>query len=128
VLDVAHTVQFTREASDASLAQLCHSCDAVCLPQHSTSLLSPHLQAWAASRPVVITTAHAAAAFVWHEVTGYVTGETASQIASGVLWLFADFERSRWVGANGRQAVEDAFGWPAVAGRILACYRRVAAA
>jgi glycosyltransferase involved in cell wall biosynthesis len=127
VLDVAHAVQCTGATSTTVLAQLCQSCDAVCLPQQSTSLLSPHLQAWAASKPVVITTAHAAAAFVWHEVTGYVTGETAGQIASGILWLFADFERCRWVGANGRQAVDDAFGWPAVAERILDCYQRAAA-
>jgi glycosyltransferase involved in cell wall biosynthesis len=76
---------------------------------------------------VIITRAHAAAAFVWPEVTGYLAEESAAGFAAAALWMFADFDRCRWIGESGRKAVGDAFGWPAVAARLLDCYRRAAA-
>ncbi len=126
VLGIEHAVRLLGEVPDAELAQLCQSCDVVCIPQRSRSLLSPCFRAWAAAKPVVVTPAHAAAAFVWHEVTGYVAEDTAGALAAGLLWMFEDFDRCRWLGANGRRAVEDAFGWAAISARLLDCYRRAA--
>jgi glycosyltransferase involved in cell wall biosynthesis len=125
VLGIETAVRLPGEPAGGELRRLVQACDAVCLPQRSQRLLSPFLEAWAAAKPVVTTPSHAAADFVWHEVTGYVCEESPDAIAGGLLWLFSDFERCRWIGANGRRAVEDAFGWPAIAGRLLDCYERV---
>jgi len=126
VLGIEAAIRLSGELPAADVARLCRSCDVVCLPQRSRSLLSPVLQAWSAAKPVVITPAHSSAIFVWPEVTGYICEESASGLTEGLLWMFQDFERCRWIGENGRRAVDDAFGWSAVAGRLLECYRRAA--
>ncbi len=36
--------------------------------------------------------------------------------------LSSDFERARWMGRNGRVAVETAFSWDVVANQVLAVY------
>jgi len=128
MLGIEYAVRFLGEVSSVEMARLCQACDVVCMPQRSRQLLAPHLEAWSAGKPVVVARSHTAAAFVWHEVTGYVSDDSSDGIAAGLLWMFADFDRCRWVGGNGRRAVEDAFGWPAVAGKLLDCYKRAAAA
>jgi len=127
VLGIEGAVRLLGEPPGPDLARLCQSCDVVCLPQRSQALLSPYLQAWAAGKPVIVTRSHGAAAFVWPEVTGLVAEDSLPGLAAAVLWMFADFERGRWIGENGRRAVRDAFGWPAISARLLDCYTRVAA-
>ncbi|NIO75902.1 MAG: glycosyltransferase [Armatimonadetes bacterium] len=127
VLNIEQAVRLTGEVSDRDLAQLCQASDVICLPQRTRSLVSPCLNAWAAAKPVVIARGNAAAAFVWHDVTGCVTEDTSAGLASGVLSLFEDFERCRLLGANGRRAVEDAFGWPTISGQLLHSYRQATA-
>jgi glycosyltransferase involved in cell wall biosynthesis len=127
VLGLEQAVRLVGELPEPELARLCASCDLVCLPQRSRSLLSPLLQAWSAGKPVVTTRACSASVHVWHEVTGYLCEESAPGLAAGVLWMFSDFDRCRWVGGNGRRAVEEVFGWPAIGARLMQLYRRVAA-
>lgn len=125
VLGIADSVRFPGEVAGDELGRLCQACDVVCLPQRSRALSAPYLHAWAAGKPVLIARAHASSALVWHGVTGYVADDTVDSIAEGVLWLFEDFDRCRWVGENGRRAIAETFGWPAVAERLLDCYRAV---
>jgi len=127
VLGVEGAARLPGEVCARELAQLCQACDVVCLPQRSRHLLAPYLESWSAGKPVVITGSHAAADFVWHEVTGYVVEDSCEGIARGILWLFEDFARCRWIGENGRRAVESAFGWPAIGGQLLDCYERTTA-
>jgi glycosyltransferase involved in cell wall biosynthesis len=127
VLGVSDSLRLLDYVPTAELSRLCQCCDVVCLPQRSTSLRAPFLEAWSAGKPVVITPSHAASAFVWHEVTGYVAEESDQDIAEGLLWLFEDFDRCRWVGENGRRAVADAFSYQAVATRLLDLYGALAA-
>lgn len=125
MLGVEGAVRLPGELGEAQLAQLCASCDVVCLPQRSSELLPPLLNAWAAGKPVVTTRSHSAASYLWHEVTGYISDDSADGLAAGLLWLFQDFDRCRWVGKNGRRAVEEVFGWPAIAGRLIQLYRQL---
>ncbi len=127
MLEIEHAVRLVGEPDEAELGRLCQACDLVCTPQRSRQLLAPHLQAWSAGKPVVITRSLAASVFVWHEVTGYISDDSSDGMAGALLWMFADFDRCRWIGGNGRQAIEDTFGWPAVAGKLLECYERAAA-
>jgi len=124
VLGIDEAVRFAGELPAPDLARLFRACDVVCLPERSQRLVAPYLDGWAAAKPVVITRSHAASVFVWHEVTGYVAEDTADGIAEGLMWMFEDFDRCRWVGRNGRSAVEDAFGWPAISAKLLDCYER----
>jgi glycosyltransferase involved in cell wall biosynthesis len=124
VLGIDEAVRFPGELPAADLARLFRACDVVCLPQWSRQLRAPYLDAWAAEKPVVIAQSHAGSVLVWHQVTGYVAKDTADGIADGLIWMLDDFDRCRWVGRNGRQAVVDAFGWPAVSAKLLDCYQR----
>ncbi len=125
VLGVQGAVRLPGEPGPEELGRLCQACDAVLLPERAREYGGFVLEAWAVGKPAVAARSHAGATFIWHEVTGYVAEDSSDGLAEGVLWMLADFDRCRWVGGNGRRAVEEAFGWPAVAARLLACYQSV---
>ena len=60
--------------------------------------------------------------FVWHEVTGLKVHPNPDSVAWGIGTLFADFERARWMGSNGRFAAETVFSWDQVAAGVLDVY------
>jgi glycosyltransferase involved in cell wall biosynthesis len=60
--------------------------------------------------------------YVWHEVNGLKIYPTPQSIAWGIGTLFADFEWARWMGRNGRTAVESVFTWDAVSDKVLSIY------
>jgi glycosyltransferase involved in cell wall biosynthesis len=59
---------------------------------------------------------------IWHEVTGLRIYPYPGSIAWGVCTLFTNFERARWMGGNGRVAVERGYTWDAVADSTLGVY------
>jgi glycosyltransferase involved in cell wall biosynthesis len=80
------------------------------------------LEAWAAGKPVVATVNGGPSEFVWHDVNGYKIFPSPDSIAWGIGTLFNNFEHGRWMGANGRKAVETTFSWDAIAGHTYGVY------
>ena len=80
------------------------------------------LEAWAAGKPVVATSIGGPSEIVWHDVTGYKIWPTPESVAWGIGTLFTNFEHARWMGRNGRQAVETVFSWDTIAGQTLDVY------
>ena len=62
------------------------------------------------------------AEFVWHEVNGLKVHAHPDSIAWGLGTLFRNFEWARWMGRNGRIAVESAFSWDTIADRAMDIY------
>lgn len=80
------------------------------------------LEAWSADKPVVATGTGGQAEIIWHNVTGYITYCHPKSIVWGIGTLFSNFEHGRWMGRNGRVAVESAFTWDAIADKVLGVY------
>jgi glycosyltransferase involved in cell wall biosynthesis len=82
------------------------------------------LEAWSAGKPVVVSNHGGPNEYVWHEVNGLKVYPNPDSIAWGLGTLFTNFERGRWMGRNGRIAVEEVFNWDTVADQVLSVYHR----
>ena len=60
--------------------------------------------------------------YVWHEVNGLKIHPTPESVAWGLGTVFTNFEWARWMGRNGRRAVEKAFNWDAIGEQITQVY------
>ncbi len=124
-LGVAHAVRFLGFKNGSELANLYKACDMVCVPSRNEPFGIVVLEAWSAGKPVIATRNGGPDEFVWHEVDGLKIDPTPKSIAWGIGTLFTNFEWARWMGGNGRQAVEKAFSWDAVGGHVLSVYRNI---
>ncbi|RMD60040.1 MAG: glycosyltransferase [Nitrospirae bacterium] len=89
--------------------------DIVVLPSRNEPFGIVALEAWAAGKPVVATTAGGPAEFIWHDVNGFLVDANPGGLAHGIGSLLADHEHCRKLGANGRKAVEEEYNWDKVA-------------
>ncbi len=80
------------------------------------------LEAWSAGKPVVASCNGGPSEIVWHDVNGFKIYAHPDSIAWGIGTLFTDFEHARWMGRNGRVAVETAFSWDIIADQVLRVY------
>ncbi len=120
---VAHTLRRIGHLNNGALPDLYRACDVVCVPSRNEPFGIVVLEAWSSGKPVVVTKNGGPDEFVWHEVNGLKVYADPNSIAWGLGTLFTNFEWARWMGANGRIAVESAFTWDAVADRTLAVYQ-----
>ncbi|MDE1920302.1 MAG: glycosyltransferase family 4 protein [Candidatus Omnitrophica bacterium] len=122
-LGVAHATRFIGHQNAWGLIDLFKACECVCVPSRNEPFGIVILEAWSAGKPVVATEIGGPSEFVWHDVTGYRVRPSPDSIAWGIGTLFADFEHGRWMGKNGRYAVEKDFSWDVIAGHTLAVYK-----
>jgi phosphatidylinositol alpha-1,6-mannosyltransferase len=86
------------------------------------------IEASACGRPIVVGDSGGARETVIHGETGLlVDGRDVDQVADAVAELLADPERARRMGATGRERVERAHAWPAIAGRLAEWLREAVA-
>ncbi len=64
--------------------------------------------------------------FIWHDVTGLLVDDTPDSVGWGVGTLLADHGRARWMGRNGRAAVDAVFSWDNIAEQTEEVYLGVA--
>ena len=121
-LGVAHATRFTGHKSNGELGDLYKACDVVCVPSRNEPFGLVVLEGWSAGKPVVVTKNGGPDEYVWHEVNGLKIYPDPESIAWGIGTLFTNFEWARWMGRNGRIAVESAFTWDAVSDRVLSAY------
>jgi len=113
-LGVAHACVFLNTLPRSEYADLIRACDIVALPSRNEPFGIIALEAWAAGKPVVATTAGGPREFIWHDVNGFLVDATPQGLAHGIGSLLADHEHCRALGRNGRQAVEEVFNWDKV--------------
>ena len=119
---VSHACRFFGTLERGRLIDLYKACDCVCVPSRNEPFGIVVLEAWAAGKPVVATVNGGPSEFVWHDVNGYKIFPNPSSIAWGIGTLFNNFEHGRWMGANGRKAVESTFSWNTIAGHTHGVY------
>ncbi len=121
-LGVGHAIRFLGSLSRGEYSELMRSVDIVALPSRNEPFGIVALEAWAAGKPVVATTAGGPGKFVWHDVNGFLVDANPGGLAHGIGSLLADHDHCRALGRNGRAAVEDKFNWNTVAGYTEGVY------
>jgi glycosyltransferase involved in cell wall biosynthesis len=122
-LKVAHATRFIGFKNGGELVDLFKACDVVCVPSRNEPFGIVVLEGWSAGKPVVATVSGGPNEYVWHEVNGLKIHPHPDSLAWGLGTLFTNFEWARWMGRNGRIAVESAFTWDAIGDQVLSVYQ-----
>jgi glycosyltransferase involved in cell wall biosynthesis len=125
-LGVAHALRALGERRGRELHDLFKACDVVAVPSRNEPFGIVILEGWSAKKPVVSTKRGGPAEFVWHGVNGLQVDDTTDSVAWGLGTLLADHDRCRWMGSNGRAAVDAAFSWDSIAEQTEEVYASVA--
>ncbi len=125
-LGVGHAVRMLGDRRGRDLHDLFKACDVVAVPSRNEPFGIVILEGWSAHKPVVSTKRGGPAEFVWHGVNGLQVDDTPDSVAWGLGTLLADHDRCRWMGRNGRAAVDAAFSWDTIASQTEAVYASVA--
>lgn len=123
-LAIESNCRFIGFRSGQELIDIFKMVDCVCVPSRNEPFGIVVLEAWSAGKPVVVTKSGGPDEYVWHDVNGLKVNAYPESIAWGIGSIFANFEHARWLGRNGRQAVEDAFNWDKIADQTLGVYHR----
>ncbi|MBN3040585.1 MAG: glycosyltransferase family 4 protein [Candidatus Omnitrophica bacterium] len=121
-IGVHHATRFLGYHNGWRLVDLYKACDLVCVPSRNEPFGIVILEAWSAGKPVVASSNGGPGEFIWHEVNGFKIYPNPDSVSWGIGTAFSDFERSRWMGRNGRIAVESAFSWDIIADQALHTY------
>jgi glycosyltransferase involved in cell wall biosynthesis len=121
-IGAGHSTRFLGYRNGDEIIGLFKLSDGVCVPSRNEPFGIVILEAWCASKPVVATDVGGPNEYVSHEFNGLKIMPHPDSIAWGVGTLFSDFDRARWMGANGRQAVNRRFAWDIIAVQTLDVY------
>ncbi len=121
-LGVAHAIRVLGDRRGQELLNLFKACDIVAVPSRNEPFGIVILEGWSAFKPVVSTKRGGPAEFVWHGVNGLQVDDTPDSVAWGLGTLLADHNRCRWMGRNGRAAVDAAFSWDRIASQAEEVY------
>lgn len=117
-----HAVRFIGFNNGWKLADLYRATDTVCVPSRNEPFGIVILEAWSSGKPVVAASNGGPSEIIWHDVTGLKIFPNPDSIAWGIGTLFSDFDHARWMGRNGRIAVETAFSWDVVSEQVMNVY------
>jgi glycosyltransferase involved in cell wall biosynthesis len=121
-LGVAHATRFLGFKNGRELPEIYKACDVVCVPSRNEPFGIVVLEGWSAGKPVVVTRNGGPDEYVSHEVNGLKIYPNPNAVGWGLGTLFTNFDWARWMGRNGRAAVESGFTWDHVADRVLDVY------
>jgi glycosyltransferase involved in cell wall biosynthesis len=125
-LGVGHALRALGDVRGRDLFDLFKACDIVAVPSRNEPFGIVILEGWSACKPVVSTRRGGPNEFVWHGVNGLQVDDTPDSVGWGVGTLLADHNRCRWMGRNGRAAVDAAFSWDNIAEQTESVYASVA--
>ncbi len=125
-LHVGHALRMLGDRRGRELVNLFKACDVVAVPSRNEPFGIVILEGWSAHKPVVSTKRGGPAEFVWHGVNGLQVEDTADSVAWGLGTLLADHNHCRWMGRNGRAAVDAVFSWDSIAEQSEEVYASVA--
>ncbi|MBU2541665.1 MAG: glycosyltransferase family 4 protein [Candidatus Omnitrophica bacterium] len=104
------------------LIDLYRASDIICIPSRNEPFGIVILEAWSAGKPVIVSSNGGPSEIVWHDVNGLKVYPNTDSVSWGVGTAFSDFDHLRWMGRNGRIAVETAFSWDTIAEQVLNVY------
>ncbi|MFC1807593.1 glycosyltransferase family 4 protein [Candidatus Omnitrophota bacterium] len=121
-LGVSHATRFLGHTNGIKLKDLFKACDCVCVPSRNEPFGIVILEAWSAGKPVIASINGGPSEIIWHDVNGYKIYAEPKSVAWGIGTLFSDFDHAKYMGRNGRIAVETVFSWDVIADEMLALY------
>jgi len=121
-LDIGRATRFLGCRAGAELVDLFKTTDVVCVPSRNEPFGIVILEAWSASRPVVVTRNGGPGEFVRHNDTGCVVSDDRDSIGWGLGTALAEREQARDWGRNGRTEAEMLFTWDRIAGETESVY------
>jgi glycosyltransferase involved in cell wall biosynthesis len=125
-LGVGHALRMLGDRRGRDVLDLFKACDIVAVPSRNEPFGIVILEGWSAHKPVVTTKRGGPSEFVWHDVNGLQVDDTVDSVAWGLGTLLADHNRCRWMGRNGRAAVDAVFSWDNIAAQTEEVYAHVA--
>jgi glycosyltransferase involved in cell wall biosynthesis len=125
-LGVSNALRALGTRTGRELHDLFKACDVVAVPSRNEPFGIVILEGWSAYKPVVSTKRGGPAEFVWHDVNGLQVDDTPDSVAWGLGTLLANHDRCRWMGRNGRAAVDAVFSWDNIAEQTEELYASVA--
>ncbi|MFO0877209.1 MAG: glycosyltransferase family 4 protein [Gemmataceae bacterium] len=125
-LGVSHAIRMLGDVRGRALHDLFKAADIVAVPSRNEPFGIVILEAWSAYKPVVSTKRGGPAEFVWHGVNGLQVEDHPDSVSWGLGTLLADHNRCRWMGRNGRAAVDAAFSWDMIAEQTEGVYSCIA--
>ena len=121
-LGVAHAVRFLGYRNGDELVRLYKLAEVVCMPSRNEPFGIVVLEAWSAGKPVIASQNGGPAEYVRHEVDGLKIYPNPESVVWGVDRMFSDPDRARWMGRNGRRAVQEQFTWDTITEQMLTIY------
>jgi glycosyltransferase involved in cell wall biosynthesis len=121
---IRDAVRFLGWREGAELIDLYRACDLVCVPSRLDPFGIVPLSAWAAGKTVIAANSSSAREFILKNNNGVLTAPEPRPLADAILGLLKDFDHLRWLGRNGRVAIETAFTWDVIADKTLQAYHR----
>ncbi len=124
-LNIAHAVRFVGYKMGTELIKLFKLCDVVCVPSRNEPFGIVVLEAWSASKPVVVTEIGGPKYYVEHEINGLKIFPRIDSVTWGIERIFSNFDKARWMGNNGRKAVESRFSWDKISSQNIEVYEQL---
>ncbi|MEW6088119.1 MAG: glycosyltransferase family 4 protein [bacterium] len=121
-LGVSYATRFLGHHNGNGITDIYKATDCVCVPSRNEPFGIVILEAWSADKPVIASVHGGPSEIVWHDVNGLKIYPNVDSVAWGVGTLFSNFEHARWMGRNGRAAVETAFSWDVIVNQVLTVY------
>jgi glycosyltransferase involved in cell wall biosynthesis len=125
-LGTAHALRMLGDRRGRELHDLFKACDVVAVPSRNEPFGIVILEGWSAHKPVVSTKRGGPAEFVWHGINGLQVEDTTESVSWGLGTMLADHNQGRWMGRNGRAAVDAVFSWDSIAEQTEVVYQSVA--
>lgn len=114
-LGVASSIRFTGSMSGQALVDLYKATDLVAIPSRNEPFGIVCLEAWASSKPIVVTKACGPRDFVWHDNDGFLVDVNPTGIAWGITAAFSNFKHMKYMGERGRVKAAFQFSWNRIA-------------
>ncbi len=124
-LNLSNATRFVGYKSGDELTKLFKLCDVVCVPSRNEPFGIVVLEAWSASKPVVVTEIGGPKYYVEHEFNGLKIYPRVDSVFWGIDRIFSDFDRARWMGSNGRKGVENNFSWDRISSQSIEVYHKL---
>jgi glycosyltransferase involved in cell wall biosynthesis len=112
-----HAVRLVGHVEDKPLRELIQAADIIAVPSREGTPWWPILAAWAARRPVVATH-EAAPGLLAHEQDSVLCYPSPDSCVWGIERVLFDPELGRTVAKQGREKLEERFGWNSVAAQV----------
>lgn len=119
------TVRFLGARGGEDVVRLFKSADVVCVPSRNEPFGIVVLEAWSATKPVVVTRNGGPREFVRDQETGWIVDPNRQSLVWALGNALADASNAERIASNGRREAESRFSWDAIGEEVEQVYASV---